>query len=98
MQDFARNVAVLLNQRGVPLPDEIVTSSEQGQPGISDWDNKFGSRFNELIATSPNLKAIMVNKHTIKVSNPSMLVPNKKDPTKWQQISGIVTPSFSEIG
>jgi hypothetical protein len=98
MQNFHRALADLLAQRGVPLPDVMISASEYGQYGFSDPSNTFGNPFNKLIVTSPDLKAVMDHKHDVKISDPSVFVPRTDDPEKLMQISGIVAPSQASIG
>jgi hypothetical protein len=98
MQNFARSLAAALQERNVPLPDLMISASEYGQYTSSDWNNPFGSRFNELIAKSPDLKTIMQQKHDVKVSDPSVFVPRKDDPKRLMQVSGIMAASFSAVG
>jgi hypothetical protein len=93
MQTFVRSLSTELAAHKVPLPHIMITASEWEQYGYSDSSIGVGSAFGELVVKSPNLGALMEQKHTVKTSDPSVFAPRQEDPKKLMQISGIVVPS-----
>lgn len=90
MQNFARSLAESLERRGVPLPHLMLSASDYGQYGFSNFNDIMGSLFNSLVAKSSTVGDIIQGKKDLRNQAPSMFVPRKDDPHKLMQVSGIV--------
>ena len=88
MQNFTRLLAKVLNEAKVPAPKIMISASEFGQYSFSDFDNPFGTKFNEMIVTQPTIEGVIDAEHFFQDGNPSIFVPTEPDNAVLMQLSG----------
>jgi hypothetical protein len=98
-QNYVRSIAEELGRLHIPMPRLMISATEYSQYAWTSWNSPYGAQFNELLISSDTLGKLLENKEYTIHSTPSIFVPRKDDPTKPQQLGGIVvSQSNTAIG
>ncbi len=91
MQNYLRSIAAGLQERNIPMPRLMMSTSEYGQYSFSDSPATTGSFVNDYITRSRTIFDLIKNKETVTGSTPSIFVP-RPDHKTLMQLGGIVVP------